>query len=66
MKITGVMVKYMIDIAPEYRDFVVLENNNTTEKTKYEKRHSKRGPFNRLAGTSLRETAVADQHGNVH
>ena len=27
MKITGVMVKYMIDIAPEYRDFVVLENN---------------------------------------
>lgn len=26
MKITGVMVKYLIDIAPEYRDFVVIEN----------------------------------------
>ena len=26
MKITGVMVKYLIDIAPEYREFVVLEN----------------------------------------
>jgi len=26
MKITGVMVKYLIDIAPEYRDFVVMEN----------------------------------------
>ena len=26
MKITGTMVKYVIDIAPEYRDFVVLQN----------------------------------------
>jgi hypothetical protein len=50
----------------EWRTSYVNTHEIPRKKTKYEKRRSYTGSFHRLASTSLRETAVADQHENVH